>query len=245
MKSIGVIPARYESSRFPGKPLADINGKPMIWWVYQQVRKSKRLDAVLVATDDDRIKKVCEQLGLEVCMTSIEHNTPTSRTYEISCYYPADFYIMVNGDEPLISPETINAIIPTALSEQPYVASAVTMISNASDVIDPTNLKVVVSNQNKLLYISRASIPYPKGMNEYTFRKFVGIQTLNKSALDFYAKYPKSPLELIEESDLLRYIENGIDVHIAHVENDNLSVDTPKDLEKVQKILMKEGICYE
>ncbi|MCL2499448.1 MAG: 3-deoxy-manno-octulosonate cytidylyltransferase [Defluviitaleaceae bacterium] len=240
MKIIAVIPARYASSRFPGKPLADIHGKPMIWWVYNQIKKATRLNSIIVATDDKRILATCEDLNITVCMTNINHNTPTSRTHEVSTRYEADLYIMINGDEPMIDPKVIDHIIPKSLQKKPYVASAATTISNATDVIDPTNLKVVLSNDNKLLYISRAPIPYPKGTNEYTYKKFVGIQALNKSALDFYVNKPKSPLEWIEESDLLRFIENGIEVDFINVNYNNLSIDTPKDLEKIKKIIRKE-----
>ena len=147
MKIIGIIPARYKSTRFEGKPLADILGKPMVWWTYQQAKKVKGLADVFVATDSEIIEKVCKELDINVLMTSDKNQTPTDRIYEVSTLIDADFYISINGDEPLVEPETIEAIIPKSKKKDKYVANIITTIKDPVEVIDFTNLKVVTNNE--------------------------------------------------------------------------------------------------
>ena len=160
MKVIGVIPARYGSSRFPGKPLQDICGKPMLWWVYHQAIKVKELHGVYVATDDERIVELCNQYGMNVVMTG-EHSTHIARVHELSTKVDADYYVNVNGDEPLIEPETIRAIIPNEPSEEPKVFGLMKVIRDPVELIDPTNIKVACNKDGVALYISRAPIPHP------------------------------------------------------------------------------------
>jgi 3-deoxy-manno-octulosonate cytidylyltransferase (CMP-KDO synthetase) len=241
MKIVGIIPARYASTRFPGKPLADIHGKPMVWWVYQQAVKSKRINDVLIATDDIRIADVCRQLDIPVMMTSDKHETPTDRMHEVSESITSDLYIGINGDEPLIEPQAIDAAIPdTVLFDEPYAASLATPMYDPIEVIDPTNIKVVLSKDGKLLYMSRAAIPFPKGSLNYTYKKFVGMHIYNKAALDFYVRTLRGPLEKMEDVDLLRFPENGIDVKFVCMECNNISVDTTKDLEKGRLIIAEK-----
>ena len=237
MKIIGVIPARYASSRFPGKPLADICGKPMIWWVYQQVKKVKEIDEVFVATDDERIASVCKDNGMNCLMTSSEHNTPTSRMYEVSQKVSADLYIFIGGDEPLVEPEAISAVVREAQNNDFEVTHAMTKIKTSPEVIDFTNIKVVAGTRGTLLYTTRSPIPFPKGGLEFDYMKFVGIGAFRKSALKFYNDTPKSLIEKIEECDLLRFIDKGIDVKMVEVNCRNVSVDTPKDLELVRELM--------
>jgi 3-deoxy-manno-octulosonate cytidylyltransferase (CMP-KDO synthetase) len=234
MKVIGVIPARYASSRFPGKPLADIHGKPMIWWVYQQAKKTISFSSVVVATDDQRIFDACQSYDISVVMTSADCPTPANRIHEISCKIDADLYVEINGDEPLIEPETIESVIPPGVADnQPYVGSLYSIITDAIDAIDPTNLKVVVSHNGYGMYVSRSPIPFPKGSLNFTYKKYIGIVAFNKSALDFYAATPRGEIEIAEDMDLLRFIENGIPVHFGEVDCKTISVDTEKDLLKV------------
>lgn len=239
MKIIGIIPARYKSTRFEGKPLADILGKPMVWWTYQQAKKVKGLADVFVATDSEIIEKVCKELDINVLMTSDKNQTPTDRIYEVSTLIDADFYISINGDEPLVEPETIEAIIPKSKKKDKYVANIITTIKDPVEVIDFTNLKVVTNNEGKGVYISRSPIPYPKGSMDCAYKKHVGIYAFNKEALKFYHKTKRGILETIEDIDLLRFIENSIDIKFIDIECKTLSVDTPKDLKRVIDI-MKE-----
>jgi 3-deoxy-manno-octulosonate cytidylyltransferase (CMP-KDO synthetase) len=238
MKIIGVIPARYASSRFPGKPLADIHGKPMVWWVYQQAKKVASFNSVVVATDNQQIFDTCQNYSISVVMTSADCPTPANRIHEISCKIDADLYVEINGDEPLIEPKTIESVIPSKIADtQPYVGSLYSIITDAIDVIDPTNLKVIIDHNSRSVYISRAPIPFPKGSLNFTYKKYIGIVAFNKSALDFYTATPRGEIEIAEDMDLLRFIENGIPVHFNEVNCKTISVDTEKDLIKVRNIL--------
>lgn len=237
MRIIGVIPARYNSSRMPGKPIADILGKPMIWWVYQQAIKETRFTQIVIATDDQRIYTVCSKYDLNVILTSKEHDTPTSRLYEVSTRIEGDLYLMLMGDEPLINSESFSLIIPEGQIPEYYVAALTNILTEATAVIDFSNQKVVTNAKREALLISRSPIPYPKGTLEFQYEKVTGIQLYSKKALEFYNRTPKSLLERAEENDLLRFIENGIIVKMIISPYKTISVDTPKDLKLVREIL--------
>jgi len=237
MNIVGVIPARYQSSRMPGKPLAEILGKPMIWWVYQQVIKNKKFSGVWVATDDDRIMAECQKYGMNAIMTSKNHDTPTSRLYEVSTQIDADLYMLVMGDEPLVNEECFSLIIPDKLSSEYYVAALTNVMTNPADVIDFSNQKVVTNSNRDTLMISRSPIPYPKGILDIQYEKVTGVQIFSKKALEFYNNTPKSKLERAEENDLMRFVENRIPVKMIISEYKTISVDTPKDLEVVRQII--------
>jgi 3-deoxy-manno-octulosonate cytidylyltransferase (CMP-KDO synthetase) len=237
MKILGVIPARYQSSRMPGKPLADIYGKPMIWWVYQQAKKAENIFDVIVATDDERIKDVCNSFSMKVMMTSTKHNTPTSRLYEVSTKINADLYLLIMGDEPLIDSRSFDLIIPKEINANYYISVLANEIDKPSEVIDFSNQKAVVNQWNEILLISRSPIPYPKGSLDFSYRKVTGIQMFNKNALNFYNDTPMSELEKAEENDLMRFIENRIPVIMINSPHKTISVDTYKDLEKVREII--------
>lgn len=241
-KVIAIIPSRYQSSRFPGKPLADICGKPMLWWVYNQVKKVKNLDDIIVATDDQRIADMCEQYEIKCEMTSSSHDTPTSRMHEVSTRVESDLYVFIGGDEPLINPLAIEGVIDEAKKSGSEVTHAMTKIETAPEVIDFTNIKVVVSTTGHLLYTTRSPLPFPKGGLDFDYMKFVGIGAFTKKALDFYNATPKSRLERIEECDLIRFIDKAIPVKMVEVACRNISVDTPKDLHAVISIMEKGSI---
>ena len=210
MKVVAVIPARYQSSRFPGKPLEDICGKPMIWWVYNQVKKVSEIDEVYVATDDKRIEDVCNKQRINVVMTRDDHGTSTERVNEVAHKVDADLYIVINGDEPLIDPEIIRAIIPTdEMTPDFYVSNLMTEILRPSEVVDFTNIKVVTDEEDNALFMSRSPIPYPKASIEYKYYKHVGVLCYSKSALEFFATTPKGYNEKIEDVNELRFIEHG------------------------------------
>lgn len=237
MNIVGVIPARYESTRFPGKPLADINGKPMIWWVYNQVKKVKELSEVYVATDDERIKVECEKYDIKVVMTKNTHKTVFDRVCEFSQKIGVDAYVIVNGDEPLIEPENIKTVIKPKLLEK-YVINTISKIENPVEANDVANIKVVYDSKMKALYMSRNAIPFPNKFLNYSYWKHVGITALNKELLNEYAKSIKREFEKIEGIDHLRFIENGNKLVFVKLNSSNsLSVDTPKDLEKIKEII--------
>ena len=238
MKIVGVIPARYGSSRFPGKPLADICGKPMIWWVFQQANKVEGLERIYVATDDERIQKVCENLNIPVVMTSKNNPTHLNRVYEFSKRIDADLYTVICGDEPLIKSEVIEAVVPKDKLQKRYIAHALMReFKEPTEVVDPGNIKIATNNNGDCIYLSRSPIPFPYKTIMFKYRKIVGIECYNKEALNFFVNTPVGPLEQIEDIAILRFIENGIGMHFTLVESDALSVDTQRDLEKVRIVI--------
>ena len=244
MNIIGVIPARYQSSRLPGKPLADICGKPMIWWVYQQVKKVSRFDEVVVAIDDSRIREACGQYGLRYVMTKDNHPEHISRVHEVSENIKADLYVCVNGDEPLISPEVIEQALPQEGTPVLF-SGAMRKLSDPAEALDPGNIKLAVNNDNECIYISRTLVPFPKGTLLFNYYKYVGIECFSKEALDYFVSTPQGRLEKIEDIDHLRFLENHKILNFTEVQSESISVDTAKDLEKVRKIISSKAQSYE
>ncbi|MBC5690625.1 3-deoxy-manno-octulosonate cytidylyltransferase [Mediterraneibacter sp. NSJ-55] len=242
MKIIGVIPARYKSSRFPGKPLADICGKPMIWWVYTQCIKVKEFDQVYVATDDERIREACEANNINVVMTSDRHLTGTDRVGEVARKIKADLYVNIQGDEPLIEPENIRkAILPFFEDDSLLVSNLMTQIIDPVDVVNFTVPKVITNRENEGVYLTRSTAPYPKGAIDYSYYKQVCVYGFRPEALKFYCeygeKYGKGKIEAIEDIEILRFIENKYRVKFIEVDSDTVAVDTLNDLKKVNKMV--------
>lgn len=238
MNVICVIPARAESSRFFEKPLAKICGKPMLQWVYEHCKEVEQFCEVYVATDSYKIKSVAEKFGAKVVMTSSDHATATERLYEVSTKIEADLYVMVNGDEPLLTKEAIVQCIPADLNvDEMFVSNLMTDFSNPVEVVDATNLKIVTTQGHRCLFISRSPIPYPKGNMDYVYHKFVGVGAFTRKALDFYHSTPRGPIEKIEENDSFRFIENHVPVYYYNCHCKSLSVDTPKDIKGVEMYL--------
>lgn len=241
LKILGVIPSRYGSTRFPAKPLSDICGKPMVWYVYQQAKKVNGLSDVVVATDDERIVDVCKKYDMNVIMTSDKHKTPNDRVWEVSTKIDADIYVCINGDEPLIEPKVIERAFPDDEDElEYYYSNVITTIENPVEVVDPTNIKAVVNAKGDAMWASRSPIPFPKGSMQFSYKKIVGVAAFSKKALQFYVDTPRSQLEFAEELDLYRFLENGKIVKLKEIECHTLSVDTPKDLEKVRELIQKK-----
>lgn len=243
MKVIAVIPARYQSTRFPGKPLADICGKPMIWWVYNNIIKSKKIDAVYVATDDERIKNVCDEFDMGCIMTSSNHPNHISRVWEVSTNVEADYYICINGDEPLIDYKNVDKIIPKSKGLVKYFKGAYRILRDPAETIDGANIKLVLSNDGRCIYMSRMSVPFPKNTLMFHYKKYVGIECFSKEGLDFFNSTPMGEIEKIEDIDHIRFLENGKEIYFQEINSDSISVDTPKDLEKV-RLLMKKKLNY-
>jgi len=242
MKIIGIIPARYQSSRFPGKPLADICGKPMVWWVYQQSCKVEAFDEVVVATDDERIKNVCKQYAINCLMTDNNHPNHIHRIHQVSTIIESDLYVCINGDEPMLSPDVIKAVIPKHYDPKSlFIAGLMREFEDPAEVIDFAKIKIAVNEANESIYMSRSPIPYPRGSLLFKYNKYVGVECFNRKALDFFNTAKKGVLEIIEDIDHLRFIENGIRIKFSPVLSRSISVDTPKDIEKV-RILMQEKL---
>lgn len=249
MKIIAVIPARYESSRFQGKPLVDICGKLMIERVYLQAKKVKEFDEVYVATDDQRIYDACEQRGVKAVMTSTKHRTGTDRIGEVAEKIPADLYVNIQGDEPLIEPGTIRqAILPFIQGEikDLQVTNLMTEIHDPVDLINFTVPKVLAAKDGRGVFLTRAAAPFPKGSIEAKYYKQVCVYGFTPEALRFYCdygkKYGKAKIEAIEDIEILRFIENGYRVQYIEVDSETIAVDTPNDLERVRKYVKEHHL---
>lgn len=209
----------------------------MIQWVWEHSSAVTIFDRILVATDSDEIADRVKAFGGEYILT-LECETATERLYQVSRLVDADLYVMVNGDEPLVYANDIMKCIPEAIpSDGFYVSNLMTDFKDPVQVIDPTNLKVVTNKNGECLFISRSPIPFPKGSADFTYKKFVGVAAYSKKALDFYHNTEKGMIETIEENDSFRFIENGVKCLYLNAYCSNMSVDTPKDLVEVSKIM--------
>lgn len=241
MKIVAIIPARYQSTRFPGKPLVDICGKPMIWWVYRQLKLAKGISDIFVATDDKRISDVCEKYNMKYVMTSDKHPTHLDRLAEVAQKLEADFYININGDEPLMMPEYVEKLLPSSQIDPNcfYVANAMTKITKPVEVNDVSRIKIATDNAGYGLYLARVPIPYPKASSDFDYMKFVGIQCFTRSALLFCGETRRGKIESIEDIDEYRFIENGKKILFIEIPAETLTVDTAADLKVVTSIIKK------
>lgn len=238
MKIVGVIPARYQSSRFPGKPLALIQGKPMIWWVYQQASKVTAFDELMVATDSDKIYEECEKLGIKVAMTSDKHPTGTDRLGEIAEKSDADFFVNIQGDEPLIEPRVIESIIDYKKAHPKVeVINTMAALKPDQDVNELSIVKAAAAKNDDLLYLSRSPIPRSKKGDKVDYKRHLGLYGLSREALLFYSHTERGYLEGIEDVEMLRFMENGYRIKILEVVSDSIGVDNPEDIAKVEAVL--------
>ena len=233
-----VIPARFKSTRFPGKPLADLNGKSMICRVWEKCVDACSKDSVLIATDDKQIEDHCLTHGMNVTMTSDKCKTGTDRVAEVSLKFEAGFYVNVQGDEPLIDPSDIKKVITHYKLKPNTTFCAMTEIRSEDEYKSPNTPKVVVNKINQLLYISRAGIPANKENSFCQSMKQVCIYAFPKEHLkEFGPDKFKTPLEEIEDIELLRLLEKNMEVQMVEVKGSSIAVDTPEDLEKVRATL--------
>lgn len=245
MKILGIIPARYASTRFPGKPLTVINGKSMIQRVYEQSLKAELLTDVVVATDDQRIYEAVIAFGGKVMMTSSEHNSGTDRCCEIvdKIGNQYDAVINIQGDEPFINPEQINQIAALISTEESQIASLCKPIKDEDELFDENVVKVVFDKNCKAMYFSRQTIPFLRKtdknakswMQQRTFYKHIGIYAYKVDVLKQIAKLPQSGLELSECLEQLRWLENSYEIKMGITEFESYSIDTPQDVEKCIK----------
>lgn len=240
MKIIGVIPARYKSTRFPGKPLVDICGHPMIWWVYNQCLKVKRLDEVYVATDDERIERVCLANDMRVIMTSDKHQTGSDRVGEVATKVDGDLFINIQGDEPLIDPREIEEVIDIFDDNKVEFGSLRIEIKDAAEISADSTVKVVVDSNDDALYFSRNVIPSNKkgGPQARVFRH-VGIYAYRKDFLLKFVKMPQTELELGEGIEPLRAMENGHKIRVKETKFSSVGVDYPEHIKTVENILKR------
>ncbi|NLG98434.1 MAG: 3-deoxy-manno-octulosonate cytidylyltransferase [Chloroflexi bacterium] len=245
MKILGVIPARYGSTRLEGKPLKDICGKPMIQWVYERAKGSQLLDEVVVATDDQRIVDAVEAFGGQVSLTSIDHKTGTDRIAEVARKYNADIVVNIQGDEPLLDARMIDEAIQPLLDDPELKAATLCRpILSDDDFQLPHVVKVVFDRNGNALYFSRSPIPYPRKKEGHRAYEHIGIYVYRNDFLMEYVKLPQTPLELSESLEQLRILENGVrlKVVVTKYEYAGLSVDTAEDLERVRQIIAAKGL---
>ena len=242
MDPVIIIPARYQSSRFPGKPLIDLCGKPMIVRVWERCIKALDEDKVFVATDDQRIVDCCNLYGIQTLLTSSDCLTGTDRVHEAAQQITADLIINVQGDEPLLDPQDVVDVLKAAEEHPGKVINAMCPIANEDDFFSANVPKVVCRPDGRLLYMSRGAIPINKALQFVKAMKQVCIYAFPQSALDDFAKQAqKTALEQIEDIEILRFLELGYDVQMIKVSSSSVAIDDPADVDRVEKILENES----
>jgi len=234
-----IIPARYASTRLPGKPLIEVNGKSIIQWVYEKAKGSKLADKVIVATDDTRIFDEVKAFGGEVMMTSPHHNSGSDRIFEVMSANPEiEIAVNVQGDEPLITPESIDEAINALLSDKTAdISTLAREIDAEEEVSNPNVVKVVFDNNQNALYFSRSPIPYIRNKNESKTYAHIGLYAYRKEALTKMTNLPQSSLELTESLEQLRALQNGMKIKTQIVDYKPIGIDTPEDVEEFKKIV--------
>lgn len=241
MKIVGIIPARFASTRFPGKPLADIGGKSMIQRVYEQAKKSKSLTNVIVATDDTRIENHVLAFGGKVIMTKESHQSGTDRCFEAiqKSNSSADIVINIQGDEPFIFPEQIDMVASCFNSDAVQIATLVKKINTCEELFNVNTPKVVLNKNGEALYFSREAIPYirekepEQWLNHHAFYKHIGIYAYTTKILSEITELQQSSLELAEGLEQLRWIQNGYKIYTKITDFESIAVDVPADLKKL------------
>jgi 3-deoxy-manno-octulosonate cytidylyltransferase (CMP-KDO synthetase) len=243
VRAVGVIPARYAASRFPGKPLAPIAGRALVQRVWDGVRTSKRLERIVIATDDERIADACRAFGAEVAMTAAAHPTGTDRIAEAAAGVDADIVVNIQGDEPLIEGFVIDAVV-AALEEDPEAAMATIAHAAApADVDDPNRVKLVLDHRGRALYFSRSRIPYPRQPGARTLQH-VGIYAYRREFLLEFVRLPQTELECSEQLEQLRALEHGHAIRVAVIDGwRSVPVDVPADVLLVEAALREAGRC--
>src|SRR5579872_1267370 len=242
-KVVVVIPARYGSTRLPGKPLVSLAGQPMIRRVYDRAKSAESVHEVIVATDDDRIIEAVKAFGGQARMTRPDHRTGTERVAEVAAHQKGDVFVNVQGDEPLLDPAAVDTAID-ALLEEPAapIATVATLIKPPADIMDPNVVKTVLDFDNNGIYFSRAPIPWVRDTAskiQVRHWKHLGLYVFQRDALLEYPTLPQGELERIEQLEQLRWLENGWKIRVAEVEHDAVSVDVPEDVARVEKLLQK------
>jgi 3-deoxy-manno-octulosonate cytidylyltransferase (CMP-KDO synthetase) len=242
-KVVVVIPARYGSTRLPGKPLVSIAGKPMIQRVFERAKLAQCVNQVIVATDDERIVKAVEAFGGEARMTRSDHRTGTERVAEVAAHVEGDVFVNVQGDEPLLDPAAVDAVVASLLEDPPAsIATVATPIKTPADIMDPNVVKTVLDFEGNAIYFSRAPIPWVRDTGSKVLArhlKHLGLYVFDREALLEYPTLPPGELERIEQLEQLRWLENGWKIRVAEVEHDAVSVDVPEDVARVEKLLQK------
>jgi len=238
MKITAIIPSRYNSNRFPGKPLKDICGKTMVQRVYEQVKKVNLIDIVIIATDDQRILNEVKKFKGKVVMTSKNHKTGTDRLVEVAKKIDSDIIVNVQGDEPLIKPSVIeSAIEPLLLDNTLEMCTLKHLIKDEEKINNPNVVKVITDKNNNAIYFSRSKIPFARNSKKFKYYKHIGLYVYRKDFLLDYDNMDPTPLEKQESLEQLRLIENGYKIRVIETKYNSIGVDTKKDLIEVRKKL--------
>lgn len=243
-KVLGVIPARYKSTRFEGKPLTLIHGIPMIKRTYMQALKSTLLDDLIVATEDKRIFDYCKEENMNVCMTTDTCLTGTDRLAEVAESYDADLYVNIQGDEPVIDPQSIEQIVKIYQehSNEYMVYNLYKVITDEAEINSQTIIKVIVNKYDDVMYMSRLPIPYSNSDLKQNFKQQIPVYGFTKKALEIFSQYSKTINEQFEDIELLRFIDLGYKIKMTETKVDSIAVDILSDITKVEKFLDQKGI---
>ena len=243
MNTLGVIPARFGSTRFEGKVLADILGKPMIQHVWERAKECKMLDGVIVACDDERIKKACEEFGAEAVMTSKAHASGSDRIIEAVKNLETEIVVNIQGDEPLVEPSMIDDLVRTLIEDKTCeMATLIKSIEKEEEINDPNVVKVTVDTKGYALYFSRAAIPFNRekvSHKKISYYKHFGLYAYRKNFLMKFKDLPASRLEAVERLEQLRVLEAGYKIKTVETSFDTIAVDTKEDLKRVEDCLKK------
>lgn len=242
MDVIGIIPARYGSTRFEGKVLADLNGKPMIQWVWEAAKKAKILDEVIIACDDPRIEEAVKSFGANVVLTSKEHLSGTDRMTEVVNPLEVKVVVNIQADEPLLEPVMIENVARPLLDDASLnMATLMKRIDDPYEIADPNVVKVLADKNGLALYFSRAAIPYQRDkIVSAAYYKHIGLYAYTKDFLFIFKNLPESNLERIEKLEQLRVLEAGFRIKVIETKISTIGVDTPLDLERVKKVISKK-----
>src|SRR5664279_1406182 len=237
-KILGVIPARFQSTRFPGKVLAQIAGKTMLQHVYERACRSTYLTSTLIATDDERVYAVARSFGARVRMTRSDHLSGTDRVAEVASAEESEVIVNIQGDEPLIDPAAIDAaILPMVHEPDLVMATLKKRIEDRREITDPNVVKVVTDGSGDAIYFSRCAIPFDRDQSSGTaYFKHIGLYVYRRDFLLAYSALPVGPLETAERLEQLRAMENGYRIRVVETEYESLGVDTPQDLERVSRL---------
>lgn len=254
LKTVAIIPARYASTRFPGKPLALLGGKPVVQWVWENVSALPELAGAVVATDDERIAEAVEGFGGRAMMTASTHRSGTDRCGEVVRRLreegqECDVAINVQGDEPFVQQEQLRALIECFADDEVQIATLKTTIRSTEELLSPNNVKVVCDLRGSALYFSRQPLPYQRGVesaqwvDSYPYFKHVGIYAFRTAVLEKLVCLPQSPMEKSESLEQLRWLENGYRIHVRETSVANIGIDTPADMAEAESYLNATKLC--
>jgi 3-deoxy-manno-octulosonate cytidylyltransferase (CMP-KDO synthetase) len=241
LRTLGVIPARLASTRLARKVLREIAGRPMLAWVYDAAKACPQLDDVVVATDSDEVVELCRSRNWRVELTSPELPSGTDRVHAVAQRIDAEIYVNIQGDEPLLLPSHIAALLGP-FAQQHVDVSTLKVLCTPENVENPNAVKVVTAKDGRALYFSRATIPHDRDQHGATYWKHIGLYAFRKAALNRFAELAPSPLEMTERLEQLRLLENGFSLYVAETEFDTVGVDVAEDLARVEAILLAQRV---